>query len=433
MKYIWTDSHYKHSLMENYLQKFAKIKQQTFFNSLPFEEQEFIRSIAFQYRFTYQDLRQICENALDLNMWGEPGLQQWWKLHDHADKEFNKDAFINKLRGFIEAKKKAAKEYRNEQDKSKKWLQQPRYKIIQQKSDKNIFGRCPVESEKTVCCNLKTIDAVESCVFGCSYCTIQTFYNEQVTFDKDLTAKLNNIKLDPNRRYHIGTGQSSDSLAFGNRNGLLDDLCQFAADNPNVLLEFKTKSDNIRYFFEHDVPPNIVCSWSLNPQVIIDNEEHYTANLDKRIAAAEAIAKRGVKVSFHFHPIVYYSDWAAAYPLIADELIRRFSPEQILFISFGSVTFIKPVLKKIRKMGFPTKITQMQFVTDPHGKMTYPDDIKVEKFRRMYQSFEKWHDQVFFYLCMEKSEIWQRTFEFVYPDNASFESALLESSFSKLS
>lgn len=418
--------------MENYLQKFDKKKPQTFFEALSTAEQQFIRSMALRYRFTFQELRQICEYALDLKMWGGPGLHYWWKHQDNSAQDLNKDLFISKIRSFMDAKKKAAKDYGNEQDKTKNWLRQPRYKMVQEKTEKNIFGRCPVESEKTVCCNLKTIDAVESCVFGCSYCTIQTFYNERITFDNDLAGKLKNLELDPNRRYHIGTGQSSDSLAFGNRNGLLDDLCQFAASNPNVLLEFKTKSDNISYFLENETPPNIVCSWSLNPQVIIDHEEHYTASLEKRIAAAETIATKGVKVSFHFHPIVYYSDWDVDYPAIADELVKRFSPEQVLFVSFGSVTFIKPVLKKIRKMGFPTKITQMQFETDPHGKMTYPDDIKVEKFKRMYQSFEKWHDQVFFYLCMEKAEIWQRTIEFVYPDNATFESALLESSFSKI-
>ena len=63
-----------------------------------------------------------------------------------------------------------------------------------------------------------------------------------------LTIKLRKLKLDPNKSYHIGTGQSSDSLMWGNKEGVLDALFEFARLNSNVILEFKTKSNNIRYF-----------------------------------------------------------------------------------------------------------------------------------------------------------------------------------------
>ncbi len=75
------------------------------------------------------------------------------------------------------------------------------------------LGRCPVASPKTRCCNLYTLDAMESCGFDCSYCSIQSFYNEnKIGFEKNFAQKLKKLKLDPNKNYHIGTGQSSDSL-----------------------------------------------------------------------------------------------------------------------------------------------------------------------------------------------------------------------------
>jgi len=103
----------------------------------------------------------------------------------------------------------------------------------------------------------------------CSYCSIQSFYNQNtITFDSGFTQKLKNLQLDPNKTYHIGTGQSSDSLMWGNREGILDALFDFAFKNPNVILEFKTKSDNIKYFLENNVPKNILCTWSLNTNSI---------------------------------------------------------------------------------------------------------------------------------------------------------------------
>jgi len=183
---------------------------------------------------------------------------------------------------------------------------------------------------------------------------------------------------------------------------------------------------------DHDIPPNVQCTWSLNPQIIVENEEHYTASLEKRLQAAERVAQKGLKIGFHFHPMIYYDDWQEEYPAIARSIMQRFDPQSVLFISMGSVTMIKPVIKQIRRRGFKTKILQMELVPDPHGKWTYPDDIKIEMFRTMHQAFAPWHDTVFFYLCMEKASIWENSLGYVYPNNDLFEQALLDSAFAKI-
>ncbi|MBD3225463.1 MAG: hypothetical protein GF313_12080 [Caldithrix sp.] len=401
------------------------------FADLPLKDQAFIKHCFIEMHFTFQEFRQVVEAARDLQMWNMPTLQKWWAGTTVTKSEANdKQVFIKALQSYMEQVKKKPKSYKLFRGKPPEKVKPSENDIDQSK--KNIFGWCPVASEKTVCCNLRTIDAVETCAFGCSYCTIQTFYSNTVAFDVNIRTKLKAIDLRKDRRYHIGTGQSSDALVWGNRNGLLDDLIKFAFKWPNVLLEFKTKSANIGYFLENHIPPNVVCSWSLNPQIIIENEEHYTVSLDNRLKAAKKVADLGIKVSFHFHPIVYYDSWKQDYSEIVQRILNTFSPEQVLFISFGSVTFIKPVVKQIRKRGFSTKILQMELVKDPHGKLTYPDHIKIEKFRTMYQSFKPWHKKVFFYLCMEKADLWEPTLGYVYKTNEDFEKALLDSSFKKI-
>jgi spore photoproduct lyase len=93
----------------------------------------------------------------------------------------------------------------------------------------------------------------------------------------------------------------------------------------------------------------------------------------------------------------------------------------VLFISFGSITLIKPVVQKIRNLGNPTKTLQMELVKDPHGKLTYPDHIKTMMFKHMYKAFSTWQDKVLFYLCMEKASIWEKSFGYVYANNEEFE------------
>ncbi len=418
--------------LTDYHTKFEAFKEQSLFAELEPDEQRFVRQLAFEHRFTFQEWRQVVEACRDLAMWRESSLRAWWQAQQNggAHRALTKQQFLRQLQSHIAEIKKKAKTY------PASGLPKPRVRekktLSTERSQKKIHGMCPVASEETVCCNLRTIDAVENCAFGCSYCTIQTFYADEFVFDADFAAKLQAIAIEPDRFYHYGTGQSSDSLVWGNRNGNLDALCAFAAEHPNVLLEFKTKSDNISYFLQNTAPPNIVCSWSLNTPTIVSNEEHFTASLEQRLAAARAVADRGIKVSFHFHPIVYYDRWQTDYPDIAKTVMSLFQPEEVLFISFGSVTMIKPAIKKIRRNGHASKILQMEMVPDPHGKLTYPDDLKVEMFRTQYAAFASWHDAVFFYLCMEKAAIWQRTFGFVYDNNETFEHDFLKSCMQKI-
>ncbi|MDT8339025.1 MAG: hypothetical protein RQ763_07480 [Sulfurimonas sp.] len=403
--------------MNIYEDKFQASIQNSFFHKLSQSEQEFIRSRAYMYRFSHQEIRQIIDIARDLEMWNEKNIIEIFPEHSQ------KKVIFSRL-------KKAYEELRNKPNSYKDFElknQRDEQKFTFKTEAKEGFGLglCPVASEKTRCCNLLTLDAVESCGFDCSYCSIQSFYNQDtVTFDSNFATKLKNLKLDENRTYHIGTGQSSDSLLWGNREGILDALFDFARQNPNVILEFKTKSDNVKYFLENDVPKNILCTWSLNTPTIIQNEEHLSASLEKRIKAARKVADRGVKVGFHFHPIVEYENYLSEYEAVYKELISSFDAKEVSLVSFGTLTFIKPVIKQLRERDFRSKITQMPFV-DANGKSSYPHDTKVEMFRHAYESFAPWHKEVFFYLCMEEHAMWSEAFGYQYSTNNDFERAML--------
>lgn len=407
--------------MMDYEAKFESFKGRTLYEKLDREARDFVRTVAFAHRLTFQEFRQVVEAERDLSMWHGGSVRDVFadESVSAANGSGSKKQMLDKLRGYLDHLKTNPSAYPKVRAVDPPHRQ--RRPVVTVASDKKIHGMCPVASEKTVCCNLRTIDAAENCVFGCSYCTVQTFYGRDVVFDAGFADKLRAIPIEPDRFYHFGTGQASDSLAFGNRNGVLDALCRFAADHPNILLELKTKSDNVGYFLESDVPANIVCSWSLNTPVVIENEEHFTAPLDRRIGAARLLADAGVKVAFHFHPMVHYDGWEEDYRETASILTRSFDPDEVLFVSFGSVTFIKPVLRKIRELGNPTKMTQIDFVADPRGKLTYPNPVKIRMFRTVYGALEPWHGRVFTYLCMEKADIWQAVFGRVYDSNEEFE------------
>jgi spore photoproduct lyase len=218
---------------------------------------------------------------------------------------------------------------------------------------------------------------------------------------------------------------------WGNRDGILDALFDFAKKYPNVILEFKTKSSNISHFLENDVPKNIIVTWSLNTQTIIDNEEHLTASLDERIGAARKLADKGVLVGFHFHPIVVYENYLEEYGKIYERLVSEFTTDEVVLISMGTLTFIKPVIKKLRERELKSKILQMPF-EDINGKKSYSIETKKEMFKHLYDSFKPWHNKVYFYMCMEAHSLWMDVFGYEYSSNYQMEDMMKMSYMSKI-
>jgi len=401
-----------------YRKKFKKAAAEFNFSNLPAGDRKLLQEYACKYFFSYQELHFLYNCLLNLYMWDVP---PFWHLletrQQYIPNPQNKKTVINSIKKYFYQLRANPKYYKGQ-------LPRPPQKKVNyiKKKNNKFWGRCPAYSPNTVCCGLFTIDAVKGCPFHCSYCSIQTFYTQNIEFTANLANGLKNIKLSAHKLYHFGTGQSSDSLVFGNKNNTLSELTEFAAIHPNIILEFKTKSININFFKkQQNLPPNIVISWSLNTDTITENEEHFTPLSTAKIKAAQELAGKGIKIAFHFHPVVFYAGWFAEYKKLCQTVVNSFSPEQIAFISFGTVIFIKPVIKELCKQKLKSKILQMELVPNPDNKLTYPNHVKEELFNAMYSFFAKWHQKVFFYLCMEPENIWRSTFNFSYKNNKIFE------------
>lgn len=413
-----------------------KLSSIALFDKLDHDQQQWIGSLAGKWPLSYQQLRMITEYSADMKCWSAGSLEGYYKpeLADQLQGKKAAALIFQQIQNGYEAVKNAQKKYQKKTGKSVGEKKFPAEQIVEAPLHGNIMGMCPVASEKTRCCNLKTLDAVQQCGFDCSYCSIQSFYhNNQVRFIEDIDSHLENLDLDPNQIYHIGTGQSSDSLMWGNKGDLHKSLCRFAEKHPNVILEMKSKSGRIDYFLEDQPPFNMVFTWSLNTRVVIEHEEKGTAGLEKRLESARQLADRNCPVGFHFHPIVWYEGWKDDYTEIVTRLTEMFHPEELVMISVGTLTFIKPVVKRIRQRFLDSSILQMP-MEEIAGKLSYPIEIKTELFSTLYDAFpQNWKDEIFFYMCMEDESLWQPVFGRAYSNNDDFEADMLKSYMGKLS
>ena len=403
------------------------------FRALPEAEQQFITDAAGRLRLSSQNTRKLCEAAVDLSLWEEPSILELWDESgtERLTGKTKSSKILSRLFAQVDAIRNRITRY---DDFTPPILGERKETSVEPMDPHaRLLGTCPVAGEKTRCCNLETLDAVKQCGFGCSYCSIQSFYDEdRVYFHEDLHRKLEEIELDPGKLYHIGTGQSSDSLMWGNRNGLLGDLFSFASDNQNVILELKTKAARTDWLELDSIPKNVIATWSLNTPTIIKAEEHLTASLEARLKAARAAADAGLLVGFHFHPMVWYAGWEQEYAEVIDTVTSMFLPSEVCMVSLGTLTFIRPVIRKLRSSGRKTRVTEIP-LNDAAGKSSYPKDIKEALFRHAYDRFsDEWKEEVFFYLCMEDPALWEPVFGRSYHDNGEFEAAMKQAYMTKI-
>lgn len=408
----------------DYQKKFEALESQGLFSSLHFDDVQFIKEQAFLYFFSFQEAKILSTWALDLRLWQEGCLKDLWP----QTKLEKKELFVF-LEEKYEAIKKTPKDYSS-------FVPERRVrrevKIGATPFEDRILGLCPVASEKTRCCNLETLDAARNCGFDCSYCSIQSFYHDDtVLIDKNLKDKLESLTIDKDKIYHIGTGQSSDSLMWGNQSGILEALVTFAKTYPNVILELKTKSANVADLLALKPPRNIIVTWTLNTETIIKNEEFLTASLEERLRAARLVSDQGQLVGFHFHPMVYYKNFEQDYKEVAQKVLSLFKAEELALISLGTLTYTKTVMNKIRKRGLQSKILQMS-LDEIAGKFSYPREIKVHLFKTLYEAFTPWHQQVYFYMCMEDPTLWKDVFGFEYMNNVEFEGEMKKAYLQKI-
>ncbi|HAZ12352.1 MAG: hypothetical protein A2X86_03860 [Bdellovibrionales bacterium GWA2_49_15] len=374
---------------------------------------QLLQNYALQFRPTFQELKTLHGIFVDFKMWGQTLVT--------SESFSSKDSMLSYFKGIHQQFIKEGRAYTQEALRTEK---QPVFTYKPLPPEDKIMGTCPVASEKTLCCNLLTLDAARNCAFDCSYCSIRSFYPDNDVFiENNLAEKLSQLQLDPTKTYHIGTGQSSDSLIWGNRANILDALVDFARKNPNVILEFKSKSNNIDYFLNRQIPRNILFTWSLNPDIIIKNEEPMTSSLAARLKAAQQISAKGNLVGFHFHPLFIYEGHEVDYRNLIGQLTSLFTPEQVATISMGTLTFTKKTMRLIRKRNIQSKVLQME-LEEIAGKYSHTSEIKAGLFNTIYQMFQPWHGKVFFYLCMEEKSIWDKVFRFSYANNDDFDRAM---------
>lgn len=277
----------------------------------------------------------------------------------------------------------------------------------------SFLKKCPGISPGMVCCNYYVVNLSKNCVYDCSYCFLQDFLGNnpmQVAYVnvENLLDELEEVFTQyPDRNFRVGTGELTDSLALDAIIPYTAYLLPFFNRQSNAVLELKTKSDQIENLLNHPDPKNIIVSWSLNPQAIIDKEEKGTPGLIQRLESARACLEKGYRIGFHFDPIILIPGWEEAYQQLVNIVCDILPIDKVEWVSLGSFRY-RPSLKSIIKNRHPeTRLFTSEHLPSKDGKFRYLRPLRNQAYETIRGYLMSRSQKLNIYLCMETREIWE--------------------------
>lgn len=281
------------------------------------------------------------------------------------------------------------------------------------------FKRCPGATQKKAltCCNYHVLNLGSQCNMNCSYCYLQSYLNSSVSkiftnIDQALEELQQMAEQHPDQPFRVGTGEIIDSLSLDPITLYSRKLITFFNKFPKWILEFKTKSAHVDQFLDVPHQGNTVVSWSINPDYIINREEHGTARLHERMAAAQKCLQKGFRIALHIDPMIYHPEWKTNYSQLAEVINKNFKPEDIHVISLGTLRFQPEQRHMMReRFGLDSLVTQAEMFPSEGHKWRYDSHLRTEMFQHMLQSLKSQNAAWNIFLCMETPETWIQAFD----------------------
>jgi spore photoproduct lyase len=273
---------------------------------------------------------------------------------------------------------------------------------------------CPAASAEFACCGYLVAVLASNCPMDCSYCFLQEYVADnpglQVYANYDeMFGELERLRRNASGRvFRVGTGELADSLAFDSLTGISRELVANFASCDNLLLELKTKSDDIENLLTIDPNGRTMVSWTLSPARVFETCEHRTAPPSSRINAAKRVLEAGYKIAFHLDPIIAYAESERDYVELLDNLFEVIAPPRISFISMGGLR-MTPKLRAAARRRFPDDPMLVgEEVLAADGRYRTFAPLRLRLFSKFRERILKANPNIPVYLCMENASAYRR-------------------------
>ena len=221
-----------------------------------------------------------------------------------------------------------------------------------------------------------------NCIYDCRYCFLQGMYSSAnyvvfVNFE-DFDVQIKKIiEANVNKKLTFFSGYDCDSLALESVTGFAKHIIPLFEKYPEVDIEFRTKSTQIKPFSSIEPLENFVIAYSLMPDVMSKSLDNKTPSVQKRIEAMSSLASKGWKIGLRFDPLIHGKNWKILYEELINKVFRSIPKETIHSVSFGALRFPKEMFKDIIKL-YPDEILFSGPLSQKKEIVSYDNNIEEE-------------------------------------------------------
>lgn len=220
---------------------------------------------------------------------------------------------------------------------------------------------------------------VLNCIYDCDYCYLQGMFPSAnvvmfVNNDDYIQHTIQELKNGP---VYLALSYDTDLLAFEKIIPYSSRWIDTASQNPDLIIEIRTKSSNYRAINHHKPLKNVILAWTLSPDTISKLYEKKTPPLKSRLRALKSAMNDGWPVRICIDPIMRVKNWKDHYAELIRTIADNIPLNKINDFSVGVFRMSKDYLKRIRQHRSDTDILYHDYETK-NGVSTYRDEERKE-------------------------------------------------------
>lgn len=214
-----------------------------------------------------------------------------------------------------------------------------------------------------------------NCVYDCRYCFLQGMYRSAhyvlfVNYEDFQQTMTTTIARHGGESVCFFSGYDCDSLALEPVSSYIDDLLPFFARHPDVWLEIRTKSTQIRTLQKNPALANVVVAFSFTPEQVATTLEHKVPGIERRLNAMQKLARQGWPLGLRFDPLIYTEDFEQCYRQLFRHVFTVLQADKLHSVSFGPFRLPGAYFRNLQRL-YPDEVLFANEFERRNGVISY--------------------------------------------------------------
>lgn len=194
-----------------------------------------------------------------------------------------------------------------------------------------------------------------NCIYDCRYCFLQGMYRSAhyvlfVNYEDFKNAIIQTSSLHQGERTCFFSGYDCDSLALDPVTRFCEFFLPVFEKLPDVELELRTKSVQIRQLLDREPLTNCIIAFSFTPDGISQVLEKNVPAVTKRLNVLEKLQGQGWKIGLRFDPLIYDASFESQYQNLFQQIFTRIDTDSLHSVSLGTFRLPRPYFKTMKKL-----------------------------------------------------------------------------------